>query len=270
MTWGEFRVSLTVLNVDCVGPGFHVKHVNTDLSVIAEVHGHRRMLDELRRNGCGCMTRQNVGCRDNRAAGWNVAWNHREARTRPDQCLPPLAERVDLGRGSEPAFTLRLAPLRWSLGVGKGRCGRPQVRTLGPATMNPRGRSSPQHDVRSVDRHGSVVKVRRERRWNTTSVSRETTGRFGIAARKRGLMPLHERRCVLRCLCRLTPETMNNHPTPLLEQSLGSEETRYRQVLVLPRFHVKHGKWRFHPYRICVARPYRGVAVLVDVVLRRR
>ena len=186
MTWGDFRVSLTVLNVDCVSPGFHVKHVDTELSVIAEVHGHRRTLDELRRNGCECMTCQNVGCRDNRAAGWGVAWNHREACMSPDQCLPPLAERVDLGRGSEPAFTLRLAPLRWSLGVGKGRCGRPQVRTLGPATMNPRGRSSPQHDVRSVDRHGSVVKVRRERRWNTTSVSRETTGRVGIAARKRG------------------------------------------------------------------------------------
>lgn len=146
----------------------------------------------------------------------------------------------------------------------------PQVRTLGPATMNPRGQSSPQHDVRSVHRHGSVVKVRRERCWNTTSVSRETTGRFRFAAWKRGLMPLHERRCVLRCLCWLTPETMNNHPTPLLEQRLRSEETRYRQVLVLPRFHVKHGKWRFHPYRICVARPYRSVAVLVDVVLKRR
>ena len=166
-------------------PRFHVKHVDTELSVIAEVRGHRRTLDELRRNGCGCMTCQNVGCRDNRAAGWGVAWNHCEARTRPDQCLSLLAEWVDLGRGSEPAFTLRLAPLRWSLGVGKGRCGRPQVRTLGPATMNPRGRSSPQRGVRCVDRHGSVGQVRRERCWNTTSVSRETTGRFGIAARKR-------------------------------------------------------------------------------------
>ena len=148
-----------------------------------------RTLDELRRNGCGCMTRQNVGGRDNRAAGWGVAWNHREVRTRPDQCLPPLAEWVDLGRGSEPAFSLRAVPLSWSLGAGKGRCGGPQLRTLGPATMNPRGRSSPHHDVRSVDRHGSVVKVKRERRWNTTSVSRETTGRFRFAAWKWGLMP---------------------------------------------------------------------------------
>ena len=111
MVRGELRVSLTVSNADCVSPGFHVKHVDTDLSVIAEVRGHRRTLDELRRNGCGCMTRQNVGCRDNRAAGWGVAWNHREARTRPDQCLSLLAEWVDLGRGSEPAYTVRLAPL---------------------------------------------------------------------------------------------------------------------------------------------------------------
>ena len=96
MVRGELRVSLTVSNADCVSPGFHVKHVDTDLSVIAEVRGYRRTLDELRRNGCGCTTRQNVGCRDNRAAGWGVAWNHREARTRPDQCLSLLAEWVDL------------------------------------------------------------------------------------------------------------------------------------------------------------------------------
>jgi len=62
----------------------------------------------------------------------------------------------------------------------------------------------------------------------------------------------------------------NNHLAFLPEESLRSEETRSRQVLVVPRFHVKHGKWRLHPYRICVARPYRGVAVLVDVVLKRR
>ena len=55
--------------------------------------------------------RQNVGCRDNRAAGWGVASNHREVRTRPDQSLSRLAEWVDLGRGSEPASTVRLAPL---------------------------------------------------------------------------------------------------------------------------------------------------------------
>ena len=263
-------MSPTVPELNCASPGFHVKHVDTELSVIAEVRGHQRTLDELRRNGCGYMTRQNVGCRDNRAAGWGVARNHRELRTRPDQCFPPLAEWVDLGRGRNRPLpsALRLCAGVWGQ-VREGAAG-PQVGTQYPATMNPRGRSSPQHDVRSVDRHGSVGQVGRERRWNTTSVSRETTDRFGIAARKRGLMPLHERRCVLRCLCRLTPETMNNHPTPLLEQSLGSEETRYRQVLVLPRFHVKHGKWRLHRYRICVARPYRGVAVLIDVVLRRR
>lgn len=38
----------------------------------------------------------------------------------------------------------------------------------------------------------------------------------------------------------------NNHPAFLPEESLRSEETRSRQVLVLPRFHVKHGKWRLH------------------------
>ena len=202
---GELRVSLTVSNADCVSPWFHVKHVDTDLSVIAEVRGHRRTLDELRRNGCGYMTRQNVGCRDNRAAGWGVAWNHCEARTRPDQCLSLLAEWVDLGRGSEPAFTLCLAPLCWSQGAGRGRRGRPQLTTPGQATMTPQGRSSSRLSARSVDRHGFVVKVKRERRCNTTSVSREITGRFGFAAWKRGLCQLHERRCVLRCLCWLGP-----------------------------------------------------------------
>ena len=82
------RVSPTVPELNCASPGFHVKHVDTELSVIAVVRGHRRTLDELRRNGCGYMMRQNVGCRDNRAAGWNVAWNHREVRMRPDQYFP--------------------------------------------------------------------------------------------------------------------------------------------------------------------------------------
>lgn len=170
-------------------PRFHVKHVDTELSVIAEVRGHRRTLDELRRNGCGCMTCQNVGCRDNRAAGWGVAWNHREARTRPDQCLPILVELADLGRGSEPASTVRLEPLCWSLGAGRGRCGRAPAEDSGSGHHDPQGRSSPQRGVHSVDRHGSVVKVKREHRWNTTSVSRETTGRFRFAAWKWGLMP---------------------------------------------------------------------------------
>lgn len=66
------------------------------------------------------------------------------------------------------------------------------------------------------------------------------------------------------------PETMNNHPTFLLEQSPGCEETRYRQVLVLLRFHVKHGKRLSRRRQRYVARPYRGVAVLVDVVFKRR
>lgn len=57
-----------------------------------------------------------------------------------------------------------------------------------------------------------------------------------------------------------SPQMTNNHPMLLPEQSLGSEETRDRQVLGSPRFHVKHGKWlsRWHGER--VARPYRGAA----------
>ena len=166
-----------------------MKHVNTDLSVIAEVRGHRRTLDELRRNGCGCTTRQNVGCRDNRAAGWGVACNHREARTRPDQCLPPPRRVVDLGRGQNQPLpsASRLCAGVWGQ-VREGEVD-PQLRTPGQATMTPRGRSSSRLSARSVDHHGSVGKVRRERRWNTTSVSRETTGHFGFAEWKRVLMP---------------------------------------------------------------------------------
>ena len=66
------------------------------------------------------------------------------------------------------------------------------------------------------------------------------------------------------------PQMMNNHPTLLLEQSVGREETRYRQVLVLLRFHVKHGKRLSRRRQRYVARPYRGVAVLVDVGFKRR
>lgn len=205
MTRGELRVSPTVPELNCASPGFHVKHVDTELSVIAEVRGHRRTLDELRRNGCGYMTRQNVGCRDNRAAGWGVARNHREVRTRPDQCLPPLAEWVDLGRGAEPAFTPGLARLCWSLGAGTGRCGRPPGGNAVPGQHEPAGSIKPAARCPQRCRHGSVGQVGRERRWNTTSVSRETTGRFGIAARKRGLMPLHERRYFARRLRWLGP-----------------------------------------------------------------
>ena len=187
MVRGELRVSLRVSNADCVSPGFHVEHVGTDLSVIAEVRGYRRTLDELRRNGCGCMTRQNVGCRDNRAAGWGVAWNHREARTRPDQCLSLLAEWGSTwggGRNRPLPSASRLCAEVWGQ-VGEGAAD-PQLRTPGQATMTPQGRSSSQLSARSVDHHGSVGKVRRERRWNTTSVSRETTGRFGFGVWKRG------------------------------------------------------------------------------------
>lgn len=85
----------------CMGrPRFHVKHVDTELSVIAEACGQRRTLGWPRWNGGGFMTCQNVGCCDNRAAGWGISWKHREVRTRPDQCLPILVEWAELGRGS--------------------------------------------------------------------------------------------------------------------------------------------------------------------------
>lgn len=48
------------------------------------------------------------------------------------------------------------------------------------------------------------------------------------------------------------PEMRNSHPTLLLEQSPGCEETRYRRILVLPRFHVKHGKQMLRRRRNCV------------------
>ena len=131
-------MSLTVPNVNCVSPGFHVKHVDTELTFIAEVRGHQRTLDELTRNGCGCMTCQSVGCRDNRSAGWGVAWNHREVRTTPDQYLPPLAEWIDLGRGRKrPQPALRAFVLE--SGVGRGRCGRPRADNAGSGHHNPAG-----------------------------------------------------------------------------------------------------------------------------------
>lgn len=48
------------------------------------------------------------------------------------------------------------------------------------------------------------------------------------------------------------PEKRNSHPTLMLEQSPGCEETRYRQILVFPRFHVKHGKQMSRRRRNCV------------------
>ena len=157
--------------------------------------------------------------------------------------MRPATRRVGRpGEGAALVLAYLLGPLR---GCRRGqvdeRC-RLGLRTQGLASMNRQRRSSTRLGVCSADHNGPAVIVRRERRWNTTSVSRETTGRFGIAARKRGLMPLHERRCVLRCLCWPTPETMNNHPAFLPEESLRSEEIRSRQVLAVPRFHVKHGK----------------------------
>ena len=152
------------------------------------------------------------GCRDNRAAGWGVAWNHREARTRPDQCLSLLAEWVAWGGGRNRPLpsASRLCAEVWGQ-VGEGAAD-PQLRTPGLATMTLQGRSSSRLSARSVDHHGSVGKVRRERRWNTTSVSRETTGRFGFGVWKRYRCEIHERSCVLRCLCLLIPETMNTTP----------------------------------------------------------
>ena len=200
MVRGELRVSLTVSNADCVSPGFHVKHVDTDLSVIAEVRGYRRTLDELRRNGCGCMMRQNVGCRDNRAAGWALPGTIVKYARGPTNASRHSPSGLTWGgdRNRPLPSASRLSAGVWGQ-VREGAAG-PQLRTLGPATMTPQRRSSLQRGVHSVDRHGSVVKVKRERRWNTTSVSRETTSRFRFAAWKRGLMPLHERRYFARRL----------------------------------------------------------------------
>ena len=91
------------------------------------------------------------------------------------------------GRNRPLPSASRLCAEVWGQ-VGEGAAD-PQLRMPGQATMTPQGRSSLRLGARSVDRHGSVVKVKRERRWSTTSVSRETTGRFGFAAWKWGLMP---------------------------------------------------------------------------------
>lgn len=114
------------------------------------------------------------------------------------------------GRNRPLPSASRLCAEVWGQ-VGEGAAD-PQLRTPGQATMTPQGRSSSRLSARSVDCHGSVGKVRRERRWNTTSVSRETTGRFGFGMWKRYRCEIHERCCVLRCLCLLIPETMNTTP----------------------------------------------------------
>ena len=101
----------------------------------------------------------------------------------------PLATRR-VGRPGEGVGTGLYRPPRASVLKSGGQVGEgaadPQLRTPGQATMTPQGRSSSRLSARSVDCHGSVGKVRRERRWNTTSVSRETTGRFGFGVWKRG------------------------------------------------------------------------------------
>ena len=101
----------------------------------------------------------------------------------------PLATRR-VGRPGEGVRTGLYRPPRASVLKSGGQGGEgaadPQLRTPGQATMTPQGRSSSRLSARSVDCHGSVGKVRRERRWNTTSVSRETTGRFGFGVWKRG------------------------------------------------------------------------------------
>lgn len=43
-----------------------------------------------------------------------------------------------------------------------------QVENAGFASVTPQGRSGTRLGVRSADRHGSAVKVRREHRWNAT------------------------------------------------------------------------------------------------------
>ena len=72
-----------------------------------------------------------------------------------DQCLPILVEWADLGRGA------------WNRPLPSASC-----LCAGVWGQARKGAADPQ--------------VRTERRWNTTSVSRETTGRFGFGVRKRG------------------------------------------------------------------------------------
>ena len=48
------------------------------------------------------------------------------------------------GEGAEPAFTLRLAPLCWSLGASKGRSGRPPAENAGPGHHDPAGSIKPE------------------------------------------------------------------------------------------------------------------------------
>lgn len=86
------------------------------------------------------------------------------------------------------------------------------------------------------------------------SVSRETSGRLWLAAWKWGRCWLHERRCPVRCIQWLTPGIVN-HTEPNPSDCLRSEETRHRQVLGLPRFHVKHGKWLSRRRGNCAVRP---------------
>jgi len=114
------------------------------------------------------------------------------------------------GRNRPLPSASRLCAEVWGQ-VGEGAVD-PLLRTPGQATMTPRGRSSSRLSARSVDHHGSVGKVRRERRWNTTSVSRETTGRFGFGVWKRGWCQLLECRYFARRLRWLGPRRQTSTP----------------------------------------------------------
>lgn len=124
-----------------------------------------------------------------------------------DQCLPILVEWADLGRGAWnrplPSASCLCAGV-W--GQARKGAASSHLRTPGQATMNPRGRATLQRGIRSINCNGPAVIVRKERRWNTTSVSRETTGRFGFGVWKRYRCEIHERCCVLRCFRWLTPK----------------------------------------------------------------
>ena len=75
-----------------------------------------------------------------------------------------------------------LGPLRrCRRGQADERC-RLGLRTLGLASMNRQRRSSTRLSACSADHNGPAVIVRRERRWNTTSVSRETSVGHWFAA----------------------------------------------------------------------------------------
>ena len=136
------RVSPTVPELNCASPGFHVKHVDTELSVIAEACGQRRTLGWPRWNGGGFMTCQNVGCRDNRAAGWalpGTVVKYARGPTNASRHSPSGLTWGGVGIGLYPPPCDSVLESR----AGKGRCGRPPGGNAVPGHHEPAGSIKP-------------------------------------------------------------------------------------------------------------------------------